>query len=403
VRDDLGRVAIGIDDAGLLWIGGKQYVADSNQYARSGYMWGLTDESGRVVFGIDYAGRIVVNGSQLPTTVDRSKTRSGYSFALTDERGAVAFGIDYAGRVVVNGVLLEDLLDSASGGNIAELEASVEKELNGLDSIVCWGDSMTEGVDPATPYPEILATITGRTVINRGIGGQKSSHIASRSGAAPVLLTVSGDEIPASGAVVVTAQSASPISWRGSQTLDGYLSGIRGTLTRIYNADLSIDNLHFTRSSAGTAKPIDPETLFIPDTDTDDKYRVHVIWMGRNNLSDLARIMSDYADMVAYMQAKNKRFLVLPPPNGTGESTGTSGHTLCIAARDALKAAYPKQFVDVRRRMVESYNPSIPQDVIDYANDIPPTSLRLDTIHYTTAGNTLVAQWVADEINNRSW
>ncbi len=441
VNDDLGRVALGIDDFGDLWIGGRRYasifdrtlansgdswalVDESGRDAlsfdrngqmsvfgsryplyrnldRNGYSWALADEVGNIAFGVDRGGRLVVNGSVFPIQKYPSLSRSGYSWAVVDEADRVGFGVDCFGRFVVEGRLLSDLLSEATGADLANL---VQKENEGLSSIVCWGDSMTEGVSPSTPYPSILASLSGRTVYNRGIGGQKSHHIASRNGGTPILLTVTGNQIPASGSVVVTAQSASPLSWRGSQAVGGSLGGVRGNLVRMYNADLSIDTLHFSRESSGSAVNIDPMTpFFIDKVDADDDYRINVIWIGRNNLNEVDRVMSDYANMIAEMQAKRKKFLVLAPPNAAGEVVGNANYGYCIQIRDLLREKYPNNFIDIRRRIVESYNPGIPQDVVDRNNDIPPSSLRIDTIHYTTAGNTIVAQQVLNEINNRGW
>lgn len=46
--------------------------------------------------------------------------------------------------------------------------------------IVALGDSITAGLGVSTPYPAILAGMTGKTVINHGVGGTTASYGASR-------------------------------------------------------------------------------------------------------------------------------------------------------------------------------------------------------------------------------
>lgn len=53
---------------------------------------------------------------------------------------------------------------------------------DGAGVVVCLGDSITQGVPGSgTPFPARLAALTGRTVINAGVGGQQSSAGASRA------------------------------------------------------------------------------------------------------------------------------------------------------------------------------------------------------------------------------
>ena len=54
--------------------------------------------------------------------------------------------------------------------------------------IAAWGDSLTAGhgtYKPGEKYPAVLATLTGRTVFNGGVGAEISTEIADRFMAAP--------------------------------------------------------------------------------------------------------------------------------------------------------------------------------------------------------------------------
>jgi hypothetical protein len=54
---------------------------------------------------------------------------------------------------------------------------------------------------------------------------------------------------------------------------------------------------------------------------------------------------------------------------------------------------------------VSHYNPSNAQDVIDFQNDVPPSSLRFpnDPIHLNNDASVLVAQNITDFINAHGW
>ena len=47
---------------------------------------------------------------------------------------------------------------------------------NNPDLVYAVGDSMTEGVGSATPYPALLSPLIGKTVVNSGVGGQRSGE-----------------------------------------------------------------------------------------------------------------------------------------------------------------------------------------------------------------------------------
>src|SRR5690606_37503257 len=117
------------------------------------------------------------------------------------------------------------------------------KWLYGLPSIVCWGDSLT-----TSSYPRFLAKLTGRTVTNRGVGGNTSAQIAARQGGRPTYVKLAGGRIPTSGAVDVAEFTVVPMTQYGRQQLEGTLGGVRGVLHR--HSDTAYT---FTRAQAGEA------------------------------------------------------------------------------------------------------------------------------------------------------
>ncbi|MNI32532.1 hypothetical protein D3C73_864480 [compost metagenome] len=101
--------------------------------------------------------------------------------------------------------------------------------------------------------------------------------------------------------------------------------------------------------------------------------------------------------MVNSLKPLNKRFVVMPPPNGDypAEYIGGANYHYFTEIRDALRNEYPNNFLDIWQLWVESYDPTKPQDVIDHGRGITPTSTRYDSLHPNGhLGNVLIAGFV---------
>ena len=124
-----------------------------------------------------------------------------------------------------------------------------------------------------------------------------------------------------------------------------------------------------------------------------------IIWAGRNNYDEHSTILADTAAMVANLatQGNTNRYLVLSLLNGSFESfegRGGGGYELITNINAKLAAVYGAHYVDVRSYLVSLYDPALTNDVIDFVNDIPPTSLRSDEIHLNGAGYAAVAKYI---------
>ena len=131
--------------------------------------------------------------------------------------------------------------------------------------------------------------------------------------------------------------------------------------------------------------------------DTEKASYITVIWAGKNDFSDPITVKANIATMVAAVQGG--RYVVLSITNSSTEPLGSANHTAITQLNTDLAALYPGHYLDVRAAWIAAYNPSLPQDVIDYGNDIPPTSLRADTVHPNTEGAIIIAASVAAYIN----
>ena len=177
-------------------------------------------------------------------------------------------------------------------------------------TLVAWGDSLTAGAG-GTPWTSTFTSLSGIPTINRGVGGQTSTQIASRFFAEPLL----HDEIT-------------------------------------------------------------------------------VIWSGRNNWWETQTVISDIESMVAELSGP---YFILGVINGSYsgiETIGQPNYNNILALNSSLESIYGSRFIDIREILVNAYNPSLPQDLTDFTNDVPPSSLRADQIHLNTAGYSVVANAV---------
>lgn len=268
--------------------------------------------------------------------------------------------------------------------------------------IWCIGDSMTAGAGGnGTTYPGVLQSLLisnghAGTVRNSGVGGETSVTIAARAGAYPFIIDVTGGSIPASGSVSITfrsinGQPTQPLL-QGSSSMVGMLDDVPGTVSQsggVYT---------FTRTAAGTSIVADRPLAFYRD---DNKLRqgdIAIIWIGQNGPSN-TRAIEDALAIVQSLTALNKRFLVISKPGGTSSSNTDDA---------AWFAEFGRRFLPVRQYMVEfglqdaGITPTS-QDLIDIAAGTVPTSLRVDSVHWTAAGYTILGNLLFNRLKEMGW
>jgi lysophospholipase L1-like esterase len=132
---------------------------------------------------------------------------------------------------------------------------------------------------------------------------------------------------------------------------------------------------------------------------------INVFWYGHNNDMASAQIKADIAASVAALVRGNGRFIVLSLINKAtpNESRGAPGYASIMQLNSDLAALYPQNYLDVRKALVDQYNPAIPQEVMDFQNDVVPTSFRFDEIHLQNIGSVLVAKKVQEFVNAKGW
>ena len=351
----------------------------------SGYAFSLQDAGSKSVFLVKPDGTVEIPKYDKQQYIPQSMlSDTGYSWGILDANKRMALGVDLEGSLVFSG----------------------SKYIKPSRNLWCLGDSLTAGAGGQITWREALPSLLtkSRIITNWAIGGQTSTQIAARAGAYNTLLTLTGNQIPSSGSVAVSSRTVSLLTSQGSQSITGTLNSIAGTLAR----DGS-DNYTFTRTTSGTATYTAPNSPFIPDIQQHD-FDTFIIFLGRNNLSLPNDIIRDIDACVALQKTIEKRFLIITPPNGgtlttgqsTSEGTGSSTLTNIKQVEDYVVQKYGDKVLKVREFSYQFNNGSA-DDLDDVAKETVPRSLRIDSVHWTTAFHAHVAQWVANQINTRGW
>ncbi len=252
--------------------------------------------------------------------------------------------------------------------------------------IAAWGDSLTCGCSGATdidPYPSELQKLITLPVVNLGVSGNTSTQIGVREGGVSAVVSVNGGVIPAVGGVTVTFPTCSaancpiytPVTPYGpAGGVSGTILGVHGTVT----IDSTGTVLTFTRTASGSAVPATGTPAFVVDTPYANY--IPVFWEGRNDFEWADQILSDLAGQVQTV-AHGQDYLVLSilNENRPSEWYGVSGNDLyqwLIPFNQQLGSIYGSHYIDVRKLLVDAYDPTQATDVSDYQHDEPPSSLR---------------------------
>lgn len=138
--------------------------------------------------------------------------------------------------------------------------------------------------------------------------------------------------------------------------------------------------------------------------DTSRRDWINILWYGANNPTDPAQIKADLAASIASL-GPGGRFLVLSVVNEDLPESILGGpvYASIMQVNAELATLYPSNYFDMRSFLVAQYDPNNPQDVIDHQNDVVPSSLRLDEIHFANTGSLLAAGKIKALIEARGW
>ena len=385
---------------------------------------GITD-AGKVIFGIggDIVARILsaeVSVSSLKSVVTSVNRYSSIFLLLDSTKTKVALEVNRAGKLISMGrdVLSEIDTTKSQVNGILSNPALLSKFISPSKDLTLLGDSQINGAGP-TPWRTLLAPlISARNYRNLAVGGQTSTQIAARYGSIYSLITVSNNIIPTSGSVGVSSckviktdgtfdNSFTPLTDQSSQTINGTLAGVDGSLVRATDGSLT-----FLRSVSGVAVNCGTNTPFKP-TWNDYDLNTIITGIGRNNLWDVATIKRDTIACFNSQRSVEKRQIILTPTNGgsiipsvpTNEGIGTVAGDAVVAIEDWAESYFTGTGVIVvnMRKLLMPLNNGTPDDLADVAAGTVPRSLRIDSVHYSAAAHAIIANYIASIINSKGW
>lgn len=286
--------------------------------------------------------------------------------------------------VIYNSNMLKPLEDKINDINIA-----------GKNTIVCWGDSLTEGTNKQTPWTDTLQKLVGQQykVINKGIGGQKVEEIAIRQGAYTVYLkpcTLSNKAFE-DVEVECVNENGETIQF----ILDNVLfnDDVEGAIA-IHNkkqvAYLFDNNKGFTITRNFFLKTLDFE-----------KYRntTMILWCGSNNspnsttIHDVIKLLEN---MVSYNN--NNNYIVIGV-------TSLAAMPELKKCNEELRKSFEYHYLDIsyylRTYGLEDAGITpTERDIEDISKGDIPYSLRIDAVHLTSKGNEIIGRRIFEKGKN---
>ena len=359
----------------------------------TGYAWALVDTAGRAALLVRLDGTVEIpKYGPAKFFATELSAETGYVWVVMDSAGRIAIGVKTDGTVVAK---------------LSSLKIDGLQVLQPTTDVWFLGDSLSGAV-----YNRLAATMTDRKVIYGGAGGQTSIQIAARAGGTHALLSVTGNNIPASGAVAVTALSTPVLSQAantGTSKLLGWLSGVYGSLVCAHGASDPLDIYTFERAVPGSVTYCIPNSPFTPDTET-LTYGIPIIFMGTNNPTSPDQIKADIEALVEQGPIVNKRFLILTPVMGgsrepgvsTNVGIGSDVYNGIKAVEDWATKKYGARVLKMREWSMQ-FNDGSPDDLDDVAKGVVPRSLRTDSVHWVDPHSDRAAELIKNTIENWGW
>ncbi|MDP4133014.1 MAG: stalk domain-containing protein [Bacillota bacterium] len=281
-------------------------------------------------------------------------------------------------------------------------------------TIACWGDSLTAG-DGGTPYPTVLAQLTGLTTYNLGIGGETALTIAARQGAYDIV-ALEDFTIPASGSVQIKYQTAGKgeVFPRQNQAKwsPAYIDGVEGTLT--FDVDTTsqpraLKSTTFTRTTPGEAVAVKKGDKIITSASL-LKADINVIYIGCNGVWDEdnsgALNTKEQADKLINMikkMIKNtkdpEKYVVV----GFTFGKASDWNIVDAAMKDAFGEHYiaSRSLLATEKALSDAGLTATEQDKTDIASGAIPISLNkstTDRTHLNSNGYALLAKIVYNKL-----
>lgn len=278
------------------------------------------------------------------------------------------------------------------------------------DRLVLWGDSHFGAASGGgyTLDKYLADLMPGIEIVNAGRAGETATGISVRAGATPLLVTLTGNQIPAS-----TASTTATVSPSTTFRTDGGTSfPQRGELAGVGGVLGLADGVWSFTPDIAPASPVSvpPGSLFTPH----GVHRGADLWvfMGGNNLHSTQQQVDDINtatdNFVAEAQRLGIAYCIISLLNNKDEPSGSNGYINLEKIMAHREKNYPGKVIDLRRFLIDQglatlgISPTA-GDITAIAQDRIPESL-LDApttlgVHLTPTARQyihagLISQWV---------
>ena len=276
---------------------------------------------------------------------------------------------------------------------------ALQIEESNTPRIICWGDSLTQGLGSTTPYPDVIESITEVETVNMGIASETAEMIAMRQGAIPVYAMPG--EIP-------SGTSQTPYDFYEDYNNPSYL-GLYGKTERGIN-DISVNGIsgkittglfesYFKRTTPGEAMTLTKPTRIITSGMALRRSNdISVFFLGANNKyakSDSYELVEIINKMIKY--SGNDRYVVvsLTPKCMLKDLDYTN---------KLLSEAYKEHYVPFREYLITDALRDLKitptkQDLKDLEMGEIPESLRSDNCHGNQLFYDICAKMISEKID----
>lgn len=277
--------------------------------------------------------------------------------------------------------------------------------------LALWGSSSmsSERGDESTPLPirihqHLQLTIAPGTVHAHGVGATWSQHAVLMRGLDTPHATPTGTPDPVTGAVTLTLDPELPP--RGAIAFPASVGEREGTL------DGSSGTWIFTPSEAGD--PVTAGTL-VSALGARTAAARQVLWMGKNNIRDTARVLEDTQRMWDAAPDPEQDTLVLGQWATEHDPRGSATAEALAAVNAEQASRYGDHFVDVQALLTSesglSCAPLVPLQVLEQATTqdalaqgvVPPVLIAHDLIHLNGWGNLAVGWTLIRRMRELGW
>jgi hypothetical protein len=289
----------------------------------------------------------------------------------------------------------------------AKMIPLANEEVLGDERIVCWGDSLTAGAGGnGTTYESVLSSLSGKEVINKGIGGQTATQIAARQGGVKILAS-EAFTVPATTEPVeikVEASTGTKIGNRWNNINLDMNCSIDGIDGRLYSSGTKSGTYYeytwyFQRETPGKPYEVAANTPFISDDSlTLNDNAIAVIWVGTNEGWTSDSVPNDYTTYVSYKaicdgmieQLKVKDYIIV------GLTAGKEADYANM--KSILEEKYGDRYLDMRSAITSSSEEEFAKYGITLTDNDKtlmavgsmPQSMRVDGVHFNANGYTMI-------------